>query len=169
MSLGMLGLACLRAGQLDEAQQSLERALEQGFNRSFASNYLGLLSEVHRQRGDLEVARVEADRAVDLSTEQGMIGMQALARLQRARVAVSAGGASDLGFAREEIDRAEALATERGLADRLADVEALRAEMAVRAGDEVEFARARDEAIRIYQSCGDLRQVARLKGLGADG
>ena len=170
ISHAALGNACLRAGQLDEALRCLEHAVDlgrtRGLNRNLGPSHVASLSEVHLQRGDEEQARALADRAIEEAIEQGMLGIQAQTRLQRARVWISLGQVDELALARGEIERAEALALERSSQAMLAEAQALRAELAQREGDESELARARDEAVRIYLLCGNQLAADRVKALG---
>ena len=118
------------------------------------------------ERGDEPEARALAESALDEAVALGMLGIQAVTRLQRARVWIAIGREDELAPARDEIEHAEALARERGLQILLADAQALRAKLAKREGDEIEHARARDEAVRNYRRCGDQLAADRAKAIG---
>jgi DNA-binding SARP family transcriptional activator len=194
LALSNRGDVLLRVGRLDEAIAELEasRALYQRLESRLVSYPLGHLGDVYRERGDMAVARVHFEEAIDVAERagdvQGLVpSLNGLARilvrsepehalelvrraLSRGPVLGRSGSLLALGWvnlSRGDRPAAQAAAAEaeqlaRQRRDRPALAEAL--ELSVRASSDA--ARERDrlaEALALWQELGSALGVAKVE------
>jgi class 3 adenylate cyclase len=167
LAFGALGTAHLLGEEWNEAVTAFERALavvrEHRTNVSFEGFYLNGLAEAHLGRGEVELARTLAEKAIAAARARGSRFQEAQGHLNLARAHLRAAGAAARAEVESALARAEALRLESSAAAYEPHVRLARAELARVLGDEAARRRELGEAHRLFVEMGAKGHAERVK------
>jgi adenylate cyclase len=148
-----LGRAHLLVGENAEAERvadhCLEMIAERGAGREFESMALDTRADARHAQGELDAALDDGKRALRLSEERGVLGMEVSARMTLAEILMDRGRQGDLERAAELLGEAESIARGQGMLPRIVGVLRGRARLCAIQEDRQARDALLDEALRL--------------------